>query len=112
MSKLSGFEVFGGVLRTKILILVRLLGSTYATELARMLGLAQPSVAQAVRSLEAQGLLAITSVGNQRMVSLNPRFFAASELNALLDKLAEADPSLLKAIAELRRRPRKTGKKL
>ena len=112
MSKVSGFEVFGSALRTKILILVRLLKSTYATELARLLNLSQPSVAQTVRSLETQGLLAISSLGNQRMVSLNPRFFAATELGALLDKLAEADPVLLKAVADLRRRPRKTGKKL
>lgn len=112
MSKLSGFEVFGSATRTKILILVRLLKTTYATELARLLGLSQPSVAQSVRSLESQGLVAISGFGNQRMVSLSPRFFAATELAALLDKLAEADPDLLGAVAQLRRRPRQTGKKL
>jgi hypothetical protein len=44
------------------------------------------------------------------MFTLNPRFFAKRELQALLLRLANADTELQRAVAELRRRPRRTGK--
>jgi hypothetical protein len=112
MPRSTGLEVFGSGLRTDILVLVRLLKNTYGSELARLLGLAQPSIAQTVRSLEFQGLLALTSLGNQRMISLNPRFVGAVELAALLDKLAQADPRYMEIVSRLRRRPRQSGKAL
>jgi len=101
---------FGSATRTRILLALRLMGSSYSRELARVLGTALNNVQGAMRSLEADGLVVGRAIGRTRLFELNPRFFAASELNALLDKLATADRGLQDTIAALRRRPRRTGK--
>ena len=103
---------FGSVTRTRVLLALRLMGSSYPRELARVLGSAVNGVQGAIRSLEADGLIAGRAVGRTRLFELNPRFFAATELRALIDKLASADRGLQDAIAELRRRPRRTAKPL
>ncbi|MFN7987563.1 MAG: hypothetical protein U0529_08830 [Thermoanaerobaculia bacterium] len=46
------------------------------------------------------------------MVQLNPAYFALKEVRALLGRLVEADRDLESRIAALRRRPRKSGKRL
>lgn len=46
------------------------------------------------------------------MVQLNPAFFAMKEVRALLVRLVEADRELESRIAALRRRPRRSGKRL
>jgi DNA-binding GntR family transcriptional regulator len=88
------------------------MGSSYPRELARILGSALNSVQGALRSLEADGLIVARTAGRTRLFELNPRFFAATELRALLDKLAAADRQLQDTIATLRRRPRRTAKPL
>ena len=103
---------FGSVTRTRVLLAIRLMGSSYPRELARVLGSAVNGVQGAIRSLEADGLIAGRAVGRTRLFELNPRFFAATELRALIDKLAAADRGLQDAIAGLRRRPRRTAKPL
>jgi len=112
MSALPTLEIFGSAIRTNILVLVRLLEDTYVSELAVLLDKAQPVVYRTVRNLENQGLVAIRTVGVQRMVTLNPRFVAASELSAVLAKIALANPEYEGCVSQLRRRPRKTAKKL
>ena len=77
-----------------------------------MLSVALNGVQGALRSLEADGLITSRLVGRTRIFELNPRFFAATELRALLDKLASADRELRDTIAGLRRRPRRAGKPL
>ena len=103
---------FGSATRTKALLALRLMGSSYPRELARILGSALNSVQGALRSLEADGLIVARTAGRTRLFELNPRFFAATELRALLDKLAAADRQLQDTIATLRRRPRRTAKPL
>jgi hypothetical protein len=88
------------------------MGSSYARELARVLSVALNGVQGALRSLETDGLIISRLVGRTRVFELNPRFFAATELRAFLDKLASADEALRDAITGLRRRPRRTGKPL
>lgn len=112
MNALPRIQVFGSALRTNILVLTRLLENTYTSELAKLLNISQPATYKAVRRLEDQDILAIRTVGVQRVISLNPRFFGASELAALLSKLAQLSPEYQKRAAQLRRRPRKTGKRL
>ena len=91
---------------------MRLMGSSYPRELGRLTGTALSAVQGAIRSLETDGLIVGRSAGRTRLFELNPRFFAASELRALLDKLAAADRGLQDTIATLRRRPRRTTKAL
>jgi predicted transcriptional regulator len=103
---------FGSAARTRVLLALRLMGASYARELARVLAVALNGVQGALRSLEADGLISARAVGRTRVFELNPRFFGATELRALLDKLASADRSLQDAVAGVRRRPRRTGKPL
>jgi DNA-binding MarR family transcriptional regulator len=101
---------FGSATRTGILKSISLLGESFPREIARLTGSTLSTVQKAVVSLERDGLIAGRSVGRMRIFSLNPRFFAARELAALLRRLAEADAELVRAVSELRRRPRRTGK--
>ena len=112
MSVIAQASPFGSSTRTRVLVALRLMSSSYARELVRLTGASLSTVQAAIRSLENDGLIAGRSVGRTRVFELNPRFFAASELRALLDKLAGADRGLQDAIAALRRRPRRTSKSL
>ena len=112
MTVISHSSPFGSLTRTRILLALRLMGSSYPREMGRLMGTALSAVQGALRSLESDGLITGRSEGRTRLFELNPRFFAASELRALLDKLAAADRGLQDAIATLRRRPRRTAKAL
>jgi DNA-binding transcriptional ArsR family regulator len=102
---------FGSLTRTRVLVALSLLGASYQRELSRLLG-ASPSVIQkALSSLEGDGLVSGRPMGRTRTYSPNPRFFARAELDAFLRRLAAADTELQTATAELRRRPRRAGKR-
>ena len=103
---------FGGQTRTRTLCAIRLLGSSYARELSRVLGAPLAPVQRALRGLELDGLVAGRAVGRTRLFTLNPSYLAKRELAAYLAKLADADPDLQRAVTTLRRRPRRTGKPL
>ena len=103
---------FGSRTRTQALVALALMDSSYPRELARLLDTALNNVQSALRSLERDGLVVARAVGRTRVFQLNPRYFAASSLRALLDKLAVADPELRDRVSALRRRPRRTAKPL
>lgn len=103
---------FGSQTRTRILVALQLLDESYARELARILGSPLSSVQQALSSLERDGLVAVRSMGRTRVARVDPRYFAKKELLTYLDRLSEADATLKAAAADLRRRPRRTGKPL
>lgn len=103
---------FGSKTRTQALVALSLMESSYPRELARLLGSAVNGVQAALRSLERDGLVVARSVGRTRVFQLNPRYFAASAVRTLLDKLAAADPGIRDEVAALRRRPRRTLKPL
>jgi DNA-binding transcriptional ArsR family regulator len=103
---------FGSSARSQVLLALRLMGSSYARELARLLDVALNSIQGSLRSLERDGLVIARPVGRTRVFELNPRYFAASALNAYLDKLTSVDRDLQTRVAALRRRPRRTGKPL
>jgi DNA-binding transcriptional ArsR family regulator len=105
-------RLFGTERRTEVLIAIRLLEETYARELARVLGAPLLSVQRIVDALEGEGILAIRSSGRERRITLNPRYFALSELRALLLRLSTATPQIVKAVESLRLSPRKKGKAL
>ena len=103
---------FGGQARTRVLLGLRLLEESYPRELARVLELPLSGVQMALRGLERDGLVAGRLAGRTRLVRLNPRYFAREELQNYLLKLASADAPIQKRVAELRRRPRASGKSL
>ena len=101
---------FGSPSRTQVLKYLRLLGESFPRELARLTGMRLSAVQKALASLERDGLVAGRHVGRMRMFTLNPRFFATREMEAFLQRLASADPEVVRAVEQLRRRPRRTGK--
>lgn len=103
---------FGSQTRTRLLLALSLLQQSYARELARVLEIPISVIQKALLSLERDGLVAARSAGRTRVVSLNPRYFAQRELLTFLKRLTEPEDRLKKAVAKLRRRPRRTGKRL
>ena len=103
---------FGSESRTRVLAALRLLESSYARELARLLEVRLSSVQKALLSLERDGLVSARAAGRTRIYRLNPTYFARNELRAFLTLLADVDSDLQRRAALLRRRPRRTGKPL
>ena len=103
---------FGSETRTRVLVALSLLDSSFQRELARLLDRSPSVVQKALGGLERDGLVSGRSVGRTRVYSLNPRYFALQELQAFLSRIADADTTLRQRAAELRRRPRRTGKPL
>jgi hypothetical protein len=103
-------ELFGGRNRTNVLVAIRMLGETYPSELAALLGLRLFSVQSILASLEREGVVVSRLFGRTRRVALNPRYFASKELDALLWKVGKQDAALQRMLASRRRRPRRAGK--
>jgi DNA-binding IclR family transcriptional regulator len=101
---------FGGRTRTRALVALRLLGSSYPRELSRILDAPVSGIRKALQGLERDGLVAGRTTGTIRAYQLNPAYFARAELAVYLARLAEADRELRDRTANLRRRPRRTGK--
>src|SRR5215813_3540787 len=100
---------FGSRTRTRVLIALRLLEQSYARELSRFLRVPLSVVQKGIRSLESDDLIAGRLFGKTRILQLNPRYFAAAEVRALLDRFVEADTDLRRRATQLRRRPRRVG---
>ena len=103
---------FGGVSRTGALIALNLLEESYPRELARVLEQTLYGVQKALSGLEKDGLVASRMAGRTRLYRLNPRYFALRELRAFLSRLADSEDRLRARIEDLRRRPRRAGKRL
>ncbi len=103
---------FGRETRTRVLVVLRLLGSSFQRERARLLECAPSVVQKALAGLERDGLISGRLVGRTRSYALNPRYFARKELEAFLSRIAEADTQMRDRTADLRRRPRRAGKPL
>ncbi|MCL4284711.1 MAG: winged helix-turn-helix domain-containing protein [Fimbriimonadaceae bacterium] len=105
-------KLFGTRRRTQTLELIHLLQETHASELARLLETPLKTVQRILASLEDEQLIVGRTVGRERRIRLNERYFAASELKALLSSLARRDKETEAAAESLRRRPRKPGKEI
>ena len=103
---------FGGSTRTRVLIALSLMETSYPRELSRILDAPVSGVRKALLSLERDGLVSGRLVGRTRLVQLNPAYFALSELKGFLDRLAAAETGLQARVRSLRRRPRQAGKPL
>lgn len=104
-----GDRLFGSSTRTATLIAIGRLQRTYVSEMSRILDRRVIEIQRAVVSLEQAGVVVSTRVGNTRIVELNPRFSAQSELYALLLRMSEM-PMYAGLWAKIRRRPRALGK--
>ena len=103
---------FGSTTRTRVLVALRLLGSSFPRELARLLAVSPSLILKALRTLERDGLIAGRTIGRSRVYTLDPRYFAKEDLQRYLVRLSEADIELRQRVVQLRRRPRWTGKRL
>ena len=103
---------FGGQARTRVLVSLRLLASSYPRELSRILGIPVSAVSRALAGREGDGRGAGRVVGRSRVYTLNPAYFAKRELEAYLSRLADGDAELRERTGQLRRRPRRAGKPL
>lgn len=110
--RLTPSSPFGGRTRTRVLIALQLLESSYPRELSRLLDAPISGVRKALLGLERDGLVSGRLVGRTRLVRLNPSYFARRELQAFLARLSEAEPELRSRVERLRRRPRQMGKPL
>jgi hypothetical protein len=103
---------FGGTTRTRVLVALGVLGSSFPRELSRLLLTPVSAVSRALYGLERDALVSGRLVGRTREFTLNPAYFAKRELGAYLARLAGADTELLAQVESLRRRPRRSGKPL
>lgn len=103
---------FGGLARTRVLVALRLLESSFPRELSRILDVPVSAVSRALAGLERDALVVGRLVGRTRVYVVNPGYFAKRELDGYLLRLSDADADLRGRIAQLRRRPRRTGKPL
>jgi DNA-binding transcriptional ArsR family regulator len=110
MAVMTTSSPFGSTSRTRVLVALRLVEESYARELARLLEAPLSSVQKALRSLEADGLVAGRAVGRTRLYRLNPRYFAYHPLLEYLAALVRPEDVLQDRAAGLRRRPRRAGK--
>ena len=103
-------QLFGSRNRTMVLLAVRLLGETFPSELAVLLGLRLYSVQSILAALEREAVVVSRMMGRTRLVALNQRYFAAKELDALAWKLGQKDVVLRDLLGARRRSPRRPGK--
>ncbi|RYG32341.1 ArsR family transcriptional regulator [bacterium] len=104
--------LFGTGTRTRVLLLLALLGESHISEIARILGANITNIGKAVDSLELAGVVSGVMMGRTRRISFNPRYAYLEELLPLARKMATTNPALMEALANERRRPRRSGKEL
>src|SRR5689334_18414583 len=97
-------EVFGlsapfGQTRTRVLVLLSLLGSSYPRELSRLLDQHLSVIQKALAGLERDGVVAAQTLGRTRLFRINPRYFAYRELSALIERFADVDKDLRRRAA-------------
>ncbi len=94
------------------MLALRLLEQSYPRQLARLLEVSLSVVQKATRTLERDSLVVGRAVGRTRSYQINPRYFAVKELEAYMARLLEPESKLKQRAAQLRKRPRQTGKRL
>jgi len=104
--------LFGSQVRTDVLCLIAMLEESYPSELARALEKPVRSIQNVADAFEEMGIVVGIPRGRERRIRLNPRFRAASELKALLERMGDFDSDLQNRAATIRTRPRTKGKPL
>lgn len=101
-------HLFGSRLRDRLLVLLSLIPEIHIRGAASALGSTPSEAAKAVASLERIGVVESRRTAGSRLVSLDPRWYAAAELRLLLARLAETDRELNDFAEARRARPRRT----
>ena len=102
-------KLFGSRVRTDTLVATSRLGTTYISELARILKRRPIEIRRALQSLEVAGVVTTRRFGTLRVVEMDDRFPESEELAKLLLKISER-PLYHELWKALRRRPRAIGK--
>jgi DNA-binding transcriptional ArsR family regulator len=104
-------KLFGSKARTDVLVALARLGSTYVSEIARVVGRRPIEVQRSLASLELTGAVQTRRVGTIRAAELNKRY---PEYERLLDLLLAMGkrPDYARMWKAVRRRPRAMGKAL
>ena len=102
-------KLFGSQIRTDTLVAINRLGSTYVSELARILERRPIEVQRALESLEKSGVVQTRRIGTIRTAEMNRQFPEFDELANLLLRISER-PLYARRWRNLRRRPRAMGK--
>jgi hypothetical protein len=105
-------KLFGSPLCPRVLILIAALDETYPAQISKLLRASLFSVQRIVDDLEREGVIATRRLGNERRVSLNPRYLGAQALREFLIQRADASGETVAILNSLRRRPRRRGKRL
>ncbi|MFN8138420.1 MAG: hypothetical protein U0R49_01335 [Fimbriimonadales bacterium] len=112
MRALDPPKLFGTRRRTQVLLLVRLLEETHASEISKLLNTPLKTVQRILAGLEEEGIIVGRTIGRERRIVLNERYFASGELKKLLSVIARRDRETESAAESLRRRPRVRGKQI
>ena len=106
-------ELFGGETTLKCLVFLAAMDEGYPREISKTFGVSNTQVIRTLNKLEQADILIGKEVGRTRIYSLNPRFFVAKELKALLDRVVMNMPIEDQEKYFMRRKaPRKKGKAL
>lgn len=105
-------KLFGTRRRTQVLLLIHLLAESHASEIAHLLGTPVRTIQRILTGLEDEDLVVGRTVGRERRIRLNERYFAAEELKSVLQAIARRDKETEAAAESLRRRPRKKAKEI
>lgn len=104
-------ELFGGETTVKSLIYLAAMEEGYPLEISKACGISNTQVIRTLNKLEQAEVIISKVVGRTRIYSLNPRFFVAKELKALLDRVIMNMPLEDQEKYFMRRKaPRKKGK--
>lgn len=104
-------ELFGGETTAKCLVYLAAMDEGYPLEIAKAYGISNTQVIRTLNKLEQADVLIGREVGRSRVYSLNPRFFVANELKALLNRVVMSMPiEDQEKLFYRRKRPRKKGK--
>jgi len=107
-------KLFGNDTAAKALLFVARYGEVTTGEISGAFNTPKPMVYLQLRKLEDAGFIVSRMISNIRLFSINPRSGIKNELVALLEKYIELNMPIAsnRAFYNLRRRPRRTGKKL
>ncbi len=111
MAALQTTGLFGTLTRTRVLLAISMMGETHASELAKLVGISLSRAQKTIDNLERSGIVGVEE-GKARRIRENPRNPFLPELALLLEKMSVHDTALQIGLAELRRRPRRSGKEL
>lgn len=104
-------ELFGGETTEKCLVYLAAMEEGYPLEISKAFGISNTQVIRTLSKLEQADIIIGREVGRTRIYSLNPRFFVAKELKALLDRVVMSIPLADQEKYFMRRKaPRKKGK--